>query len=460
MLWFLLSWSCLAQTLSGIVVTGTFENTPGLGAPLEGVEIEVLGTSFVTTSNANGYFAFSDLPDGDYTLISSKVGYAVGRSTVRVRYAGVASHCQILMNPEGSQPRLPGATTAIPGGAVYVAYSKKYDSPTRSDEVSPFQLLAQKIAAAGGKLPGLHPEYGVASGALNNPICTADNYLMVYPPHSPNQASFLELPGQPSWLAFDPKGTYLYVTARQIPLIQIYNAASEHALVRNLDVGGMITELSVSGDGRYLLACVMGKQNGVSVVDTATNLPVRFLPTPAAPWAALRVGSRVFACSGTASAGEIYAFDLASATMVGRCPVGHLPTGLAATPDGVTLAVCCSGNACVSLVDTLDVKEIGRIGVGVNPKKLAISPDGGTCAVGNFGSDTVSLIDLKARAVKAEVRVGRQPLGITYDRKGKKIYVSCNQTGSIQILDGGMGTLLHTTVPMPHAVPVGLCVRP
>lgn len=98
--------------------------------------------------------------------------------------------------------------------------------------------------------------------------------------------------------------------------------------------------------------------------------------------------------------------------------------------------------------------------MGVNPKKLAVSPDGSHCAVSNTCSNTVTLIDLKARAVQADIPVGNQPLAITYDRSGRKIYVTCNNSGSIQVLDGQQGTLLHSTIPMPHAVPWGLCVRP
>jgi len=460
---FLLSWAAWAQgsqvTLSGLVVTGTTQNTPGQGEPLGQVEIEVLGTPFVTTSNANGYFAFWDLPDGEYTLVSRKEGFPLARTQVRVRYAGLASHCQILMNTASVMPHTPDGQSVIPAGAVYVAYSKKFDGVLRR-EASPYELLAQKIIAAGGKLPGLKPEYVGVPSSLNNPVCTGENYLMVYPPTNPTRATFLELPGEPHWLAFDRKGTYLYVAAGEVPMLQIYNAASDHALVRNLPVNGRITDLSLSRDGAHLLVGVMGPENGIMVIDTRSNLPLGFYPTPAAPWAVLALGPRIFACSGDARWGEVVALELASGRLLGRCKVGHQPTGLAATPDGSTLAVSCAGNACVSLVDSLNISETGRVGVGVNPKKLAISPDGSTCAVSNFGSDSVSLIDLKARAVKAQIPVGKQPLGISYDQAGKKLYVACNQGGFLQVLDGRQGTVLHSTVPMPHAVPWGVCIRP
>lgn len=130
-------------------------------------------------------------------------------------------------------------------GAIYVAFSKKYDGVLRR-ESSPYELLAQKILAAGGKLPGLKQEYSATPNSLNNPICSSDNCLMVHPPSQPNKTVFLDLPGEPHWLAFDAKGTFLYVAAGQIPVLQIYDAARDHSLVRNLPVDGKITDLSLS----------------------------------------------------------------------------------------------------------------------------------------------------------------------------------------------------------------------
>ena len=238
------------------------------------------------------------------------------------------------------------------------------------------------------------------------------------------------------------------------------DSRQNYKLVRNLPLKGVITDLRLSPDHRYLTACLMGERPGVALVDTATCLPAGFVPTNTSPWSACLVGPRLFACEGDARTGVIEAFDAATGTQVGKCRVGNCPTGLEATPDGKRLAVACSGNACVSLVDTENVKELGRIPVDVLPQKLAISPDGTRCLVSNKENNTVTVIDLKVNLSIGTIEVGKAPVGICYSRDGRHAYVACRDSGVIMVLDGHSGQVLHTTIPLPRAVPTGVAIHP
>lgn len=450
-------------TLSGMVVTGVNPaegNVFGKGDPLGGVEIEVEGTEFRAVSSANGYFAFEDLPDGEYRLLARKPGYPDVTMKVRVNYVGMSSRCQILMN--GRNPAFPGSTAALPGD-LFVAYSRKPDDQS-GIESSPFQNLWQKILAAGGTVFPRQEDLpkqpkGWGQSYLMNPITGEENCLMVFPFANPARSSFVPLKIMPYWLCFDKTGSFLYVTGAG-NLLQVLDSKRGLKLVRNLPMGGVITDLRLNRDGRYITASLMGGKPGIVLIDTATTLPAGFLPTESSPWSACLVGNRAFACSGDARRGEVVAMDARTGAVVGRCKVGNQPTGIEATPDGSRLLVACSGGACVSVVDSLTVTELSRISVDVLPQKLAVSPDGARCLVSNKENNTVSVIDLKASQVIGTTEVGKAPVGICYSRDGHHAYVACRDSGVIMVLDGKSGQVLHTTIPLPHAVPTGLTILP
>lgn len=466
----LCSWLTLAAgkviTLSGMVVTGINPktgNVVGQGEPLGGVEIEVEGTEFKAVSSANGYFSFEELPDGEYRLICRKAGFPTVQQRVKVAYAGMSSRCQVLMNPESAGFV---GDMAVKSGDLYVAFSEKLANVT-GVESSPYKMVHQQAMAAGADLSQLwnrdenlpKTPRGPGEAHLMNQITGMTNCLMVYPPNNPSKNSFVQMPIRPYWLCFNRTGSLLYV-ASSAPMVQIFDAQRDNALLRNLPVDGTVTDLKCSPDGRYILACVMGAKPGVMLIDTTTNVPAGFLPTPSSPWSATIAGPRVFACIGDARSGEVVALDAATGTLVGRCKVGNRPTSVAATPDFTQVLVACSGHACVSVVDTVSLTEITRIAVQVEPQKLAISPDGTRCMVTNKVSNSVSLIDMKTGAVMENIAVGKSPIGIAYGRDGRKAYVACKDSRCIMTLDGKSGMLLHTTLPMPNAVPIGLAVRP
>lgn len=450
-------------TLTGMVVTGinpAVGNVVGKGDPLGGVEIEVEGTEFRAQSSANGFFHFEDLPDGEYRLIARKAGYPDVSQKVRVNYSGMSSRCQILMNPR--EARYVDNLAAMPGD-LFVAYSRKPDNLATIDS-SPFQNLWQKMLAAGMSpfprqedLP-FQPK-GWGQSWLMNPITGEENCLMVFPFANPSRSGFLSLKFSPFWVCFDRQGRFLYVAGAG-NILQILDANRGFKLVRNLPMGGVVTDLRLSRDGRYISAALMGGKPGVVLVDTATTLPAGFLPTDFSPWSACLVGNRVFACGGDARNGQVVALDARTGTQIGRCKVGNCPTAIEATPDGARLLLACSGNACVSVVDSLSVKEVARVAVDVLPQKLAISPDGKRCLVTNKENNTVSVIDIQTSQVVGTTEVGKAPVGVCYSRDGRHAYVACKDSGVVMVLDGRSGQVLHTTIPLPHAVPTGLTIMP
>ncbi|MFN8613556.1 MAG: carboxypeptidase regulatory-like domain-containing protein [Vulcanimicrobiota bacterium] len=462
---FLLTCRVLANpgitTLCGMVVTGinpAAGNAVGHGEPLSGVEVEVEGTAFQVVSGANGYFHFEDLPDGEYRLRARKTGFP--ETTMKVRVGGLSSRCQILMNPAGAS--FFGDMATMPGD-LFVAYSKK--PPNVNDmESSPFKNIWQMAIAAGASI-SVRPEdlphqpNGWGQAYLMNPVTGLENCLMSFPFSNPSRSGFLPTQIRPYWMCFDQTGRFLFVGSEG-KVVQILDARQNYKLLRNLPMGGVVTDLRLSRDGRYVTVALMGQNPGVVLIDPVALQPAGFLPTPSSPWSACLVDQQVFACMGDSRSGEVVALEAASGRLLGRCRVASCPTDIQATPDGALLAVACSGNACVSLLEVARLKEIKRITVDVQPQKLAISPDGRRCLVPSRQNNTVCLIDLSSGEVAGKAEVGKSPVGICYSQDGRHAYVACRDSGVIMVLDGRTGQVLHTTIPLPHAVPTGVCVHP
>jgi len=92
--------------------------------------------------------------------------------------------------------------------------------------------------------------------------------------------------------------------------------------------------------------------------------------------------------------------------------------------------------------------------------KVAASPDGRHVFVTNKSSDSVSVIDVQAMAVVATVVVGKGPIGLAVSRDSSRVFVGCKDAGTVVMLDGQTGQVLHTTIPQPNSSPYGVAIRP
>src|SRR6058998_982119 len=64
-------------------ITGTVTDT--LGAPLEGADVELLGTKFRILTTASGGFRFDSLRSGRYWIQVRRIGYVPLRTTLTLR---------------------------------------------------------------------------------------------------------------------------------------------------------------------------------------------------------------------------------------------------------------------------------------------------------------------------------------------------------------------------------------
>ena len=445
-----------------------YDGLAGVQVKLEGAQVKPEegkgkdGNKFATVTDEKGYYQFEDLADGDYTVIFSKDGWTPVTKNVHVAKKGLMPQVNVALKPQNAS--MVGDMIVGPG-MVYVAYAERQASQASNVDggmrLNTAQTMRGAIAAGADPLSisGNVPPEQRPPDQQTNPTCTDPNHLMILPPNNLGKATFTTLPTKPNWLAFNKNGSMLFVSS-QSQMIMVYDSAHGNRLLRNLPTQGVVTDLTLGQDGRYVLAGIMAANSGVMLIDTVTGDPGAYIPCPGPPRATAMGGNYVYACTGDTSRGEVDVMDAGSARKIAAIKVGNQPTGLALSSNGRHLFCVNSGSASVSVIDITTMTEISRIPVGINPQKVAITPDGSRIFVTNKQNNTVSVIDGRALGVIATTPVSAGPIGIASNKDGSKVFVACKDAGSVVILDGKSGAVVQTTIPSPLSSPWGLAVRP
>lgn len=445
----------------------------GIGGVV-GAKVELVGTGYVTETDRNGMFYFTKGPEGPVTVVISKEGYRTEtRSATIDKGAGMPENLRIELLPEGVQ--FVGKTpTGM--GTLYVAFSPRVVDHSNPHTHWDKNLNTVRAAIAAGADPlTLEGNRGKPltdpSGKYNNPTSGAEQTIMIYPPKSPSRTGFHNTNAAPYWLCFDKSGDTLYVanSARQI---QVLDASNNNEVIYNLPVQqqGFVTDLALSGDGKYVMAAVMAASPGVMMIDTTTRQPAAFLVvdgvgtmTPTA--VAMHQHSNIVYVvldgqMGQGGEGMLAALDGYTGQTLGTARVGSKPTGLAFSADGRTAYVVNSAQGNVTVVDTASMQPLGLLQVGVSPQKIALTPDGSKLLVTNKGSDNLSVIDAKANRVINTISLGDGPTDVKLSPDGTRAYVSNRDDGTISVIDMNTMNPIYVTDAMPRSSPIGLAVRP
>lgn len=439
-----------------------------------GAKVEMVGTGYVTETNRNGMFYFTKGPEGPVTVVISKPGFKTETLTATIsKGGGMPESLKVELLPEGTQYV---GNTPTGMGTLYVAFSPRVveqsDPHTNWDP----NLNTVRAAIAAGADPltlegNRQAPITDPKQRNNNPTSGSERTIMIYPPNSPSRTGFHNTNADPYWLCFDQTGDTLYVanSARQV---QVLDAKEGNKLISSLPVqmNGFVTDLTLSTDGRFVMAAVMAASPGVMMIDTTTKQPVAYLSvdgvgamSPTAV-ASSPDGSRLFVVldgqMGQAGQGMLAAIDPHTGQTLGTAPVGNKPSGIAMSKDGRLAYVVNSASGNVTVVDTIPMQAYTPIGVGVSPQKIARTPDGTKFLVTNSGSASVSVIDAMTNRVVGTIPVGNGATDIKVSPDGTRAYVSNREDGTISVIDTTTMKAIHVTDAMPRSSPIGLAVRP
>ena len=84
--------------------------------------------------------------------------------------------------------------------------------------------------------------------------------------------------------------------------------------------------------------------------------------------------------------------------------------------------------------DTNTGERLAEMPTEIHPYDVVIDPSGATLYVSNWASDSVTVLDTATRAVKATIKVGRNPNDMVLARDGR-LYVACSNENSVYVID-------------------------
>jgi YVTN family beta-propeller protein len=179
------------------------------------------------------------------------------------------------------------------------------------------------------------------------------------------------------------------------------------------------------------------------------------------------------------SSSTISVIDTTMDAVIATIPVGPLPVGVAATPDGSKVYITLLSSNTVQVINTATNAVSATIPVGdptTTPRGLAVTPDGSKVYVvspapfnpfnPNPGSNIVSVIDTATNTVITTIPVGDQhtlqPTGVAVPPDGTKVYlvVDDNFSGSVSVIDTATNTVSATLPFALSSLPGEVTVSP
>jgi YVTN family beta-propeller protein len=145
---------------------------------------------------------------------------------------------------------------------------------------------------------------------------------------------------------------------------------------------------------------------------------------------------------------SVTVFDLETLKQVARVKVGKRPDGIIYDPTLDRVFTFNAGNrgapGDVTVIDPGEAKVVGSVKLDGKPES-AVSDEKGMIYVNLEDKDVVAVIDAKDLAVKERYKVapGKAPVGLSMDRKNRRLFVSCGNAKMV-VLDADKGHVIAT----------------
>jgi YVTN family beta-propeller protein len=237
----------------------------------------------------------------------------------------------------------------------------------------------------------------------------------------------------PWGLTFGPDGRYAYVVGFRGNSLSVIDTKTRKSVAR-VGTGEFPYTVAVSPDGKHAYVSNWGLFN-IEASQVESNADVVDLPP-------IEIGGY-----NTDRSSSVWFYDLsnpAAPVVTNKVRLGadvdgyevisgSLPSSMAVSPDGATLAVTISNNDQVVLLNaatgavrkTLDFHVFGADGpTGSQPNALAWSPDGRILYVAEGGRNSVAAVDAASGGVIVRIPTGWYPSAIVPAEGGNRLYIT------------------------------------
>jgi DNA-binding beta-propeller fold protein YncE len=198
------------------------------------------------------------------------------------------------------------------------------------------------------------------------------------------------------------------------------------------EVGAVPKVVAVTPDHRYVLVSNWCTWD-VSVISTTKGRGMNRLPNGASP-RGMAVSPKDNAAYVPVMGGsELVRVDLRKWT-TSRYPVGAGPRAAEFHPSDRYIFVSLNAEGRVAKLDLRDGAVRARVATGSAPRSLALAADGRALYVVNYESGTVTKLRTSDMRELQTIDACYHPIGITYDRPTRRVWVAC-YTGTIRVYD-------------------------
>jgi DNA-binding beta-propeller fold protein YncE len=264
-------------------------------------------------------------------------------------------------------------------------------------------------------------------------------------------------------LAFSPDGRAAYVldpTDHEVVFLDCEGGSGnppEEAVTKvtfRLRLGGMLSDLALSPDGKTLLAASQNPSQ-LTFVSTKTRRPLGTVEVGQSPgpMVILPDNSKVFVAD--LAEEKISAADMASRKLLSHIEIGARPTALLLKPDGGEIFVLAAQSSTLVIVDAFHDNVEQTFPLGRAPLVGVFRQDMSVLYIANAGDGSVLSLDVQNRQVLAATHVGMEPRALALTPDQQLLVVADSAASSLAILHADPTSLSNDRSVLITTVPVG-----
>jgi YVTN family beta-propeller protein len=195
-------------------------------------------------------------------------------------------------------------------------------------------------------------------------------------------------------------------------------------------VGSVPKVVSVTPDNKYVLVSNWCSYT-VSVISVEKQKVIKTLKIGRYPRGIAISSDSRYAYVAEMGGNSIHRIDLADFTK-SLIPIGSNPRAIQLSPDDKTLYATLNISGKVIAWNLEQNKVIKSVKTGLSARSLALNGDGTALFVVNFRSGTMTKLRAADLSIIQNVKVCKEPIGVTYDNETEQAWVACYE-GSIKV---------------------------
>jgi YVTN family beta-propeller protein len=248
------------------------------------------------------------------------------------------------------------------------------------------------------------------SGGLSNEQSGNDFYIILLDAATGNQLHSIKLDAQAQNAIWSRDGKTLWVGQSQDDKVLVFEGIGDYKLLKSIEVGNDVAEVSFSPDGVWVFAANTGS-DAISVINPLTYEIEKSIAVGDKPTGAWPANGKMMVTNQTSKTLTI--IDLSNREVEKTVELGFTPTFVLFNILDFRMWVCDkdNGDLVAFQQDGLDWLESNRLKTGSGTHQVVIA-NNGKAYISNQNAATVTLVNGTTREKIKDITVGNKPCGM------------------------------------------------